>query len=359
MKQPKYSVSQRPMQKLMERTGTWMFLAPTGGIALGKGLGSVFSVIRLGLVPRVSIPYIHKRLGFKKRISDLPEKQRSWLKPFLQKEHTFLHGRLTGKGADVRRRFLKIAKDELYIMALSQMGYCRRRNTAYPSIASANPHGKVSFLLSDEGTGLWTQPNYLTGKFMTLSLDKRWHRYHRFFFFHKLLKILRKEIYVKPHWRCTLYDASVLAGMSQCSSELPSAFLWNMIAIEMLLTARGDKYSKMLPERAEAFLGWTVDWRKRRFQDRIRELYDKRCKLVHEGNRDVIEVSDILFADELLFNLLNNLVRHHKLFTSRRKVVEFSERIRAEKLLKLKSKTQPKTLSFTRKRYRPEDFEKI
>src|SRR5690606_20271832 len=119
---------------------------------------------------------------------------------------------------------------------------------------------------------------------------------------------------------------------------------------------RTDKLSEALPARVEAFIGWSQDWQVSDYEGRIRELYQKRSTVVHRGARDAVSMVDVLFSDELIVNVLMNIVRHPSLFGSKAKVVEFSEKVRAERLLGVRPRVRPKTLQMLgAPPYGPED----
>jgi hypothetical protein len=131
------------------------------------------------------------------------------------------------------------------------------------------------------------------------------------------------------------------------ANDLLKSFVWNMVALEMLLTGQQDKLLDTLPRRAEALLGWVFFWEDEDYEGRIREVYRKRNLLLHQGKRDAITEQDVAFTDHLLLNLLANLVRHPKLFRSKDDVLKFSERVEAERVLGITPKVRPGTLMFT------------
>lgn len=178
-------------------------------------------------------------------------------------------------------------------------------------------------------------------------------------FFFTLLKVLNNEIYVARSWRNELKRAAILLGQSQCCSDVAQSFLWNMIALEILLTRQGDKYTDVLPTRIEAFLGWVGFWTVERYSERIKELYRKRCDFVHNGNQKNITISDLLFTDDLLQNLLMNLMRHISLFNSKAAVIEFSKKIEAEHVLGMRPGVRPKSLRFFSRTYTERDYQEI
>jgi hypothetical protein len=277
-------------------------------------------------------------------------------KYFFADRATFAVIRCTGKPDELEAPVLKRIRDELAILALSQLGYARRRWIAVPSIAGERPVLRRSYLAIDSADGDYTQPNETVGGFETLALNAGWLHFQRRLFFLDLLPILRGRGKLSAQWRHDLWNAAVLMGLSQTSIDLPQAFLWNMIALEILLTRQDDPYTDALPARAEAFLGWVWEWKASNLDQRIRDAYGKRCLLVHRGQREVIAPKDLLLTDDLVLNLLWNIVAHIDLFPSKDAIVEFSRKLEAERLLGVKPKTRPKTLHFLKPSYSDDDY---
>jgi hypothetical protein len=186
-------------------------------------------------------------------------------------------------------------------------------------------------------------------------------------FFTRLLKILRGEIDVARGWREELRRATVIIGESIGANDLFKSFLWNWVALETLLTRKGDKVGEMLPKRAEALLGWALLsddpeitlWAAGEYTARIEDVYRKRNRLLHQGKRDGITEQDVVFTDHLLLNLLSNLVALPKVFHSKDAIIEFSEKVEAERILGVKPRVRPKDLRFIGTLPRPESRLKI
>lgn len=240
-------------------------------------------------------------------------------------------------------------REELLILSLSQLGYGSRDRNARPVVAhsSAGPTLESQLLVSRK-TNRSVLSSTARGGMATLYVDGRWKQWQKVAFFSDLMKILRRETKVAPRWRQVLWDVAVMAGQSQVSDDLPQAFLWNVIALEALLAEQTDKKSDVLPSRIEAFIGWAADWGLKDYERRIKEAYDKRSILVHQGDRGCITPEDLDFSDRLLFNILVNIVKHPQLFGSKKGIVEFSRRVEAERVLGLKPHVRPKTLHFFR-----------
>lgn len=193
-------------------------------------------------------------------------------------------------------------------------------------------------------------------KWHDLKIDRQWKQKASQFFFAKLLKALNGKIQLDSAWRGDLRKASILVGKSLVSSDIPSSFLWNMVALEVLLTQQGEKHSRELPARIEAFFGWVPFWDDRKFRANISRAYRLRCALVHDGSIEGISRRDIVFTDELLFNLLNTLLGHTRMFTSKASVIDFARRVEAERFLGIKPKVRPRTLRYHSKRYTQDDL---
>lgn len=266
--------------------------------------------------------------------------------------------RITGTASDASKKFKKKVTEQLNLLALSQLGVSRRRHNAYPTISAGSTRLRSAQiqLATPDGVPAHVQ-NKFQGKCGELVIDAHWKRSEQTFFFRKLLRLLDPKSILSNSWRQDLTRAAHLAGESQCLTDIAGAFLLNMIAVEILLTGSSDRYSDALPKRAESFLGWAADWKLRNYESRIGAIYRKRCDLVHRGRKDEITKGDLFFSDDLLFNVLINIVRHPRLFRSKELLIEFSSKVQAEKLLGIKSRTRPKTLSLSQPVYSSMDFD--
>lgn len=346
-------------RKVAERQDSWAIIAPVAGLILKAAVNYEVRIDRVTFVSAARLPYRRKRFGIGVPLSTLRQPPSS-LGAFFEKVETFALLRRTGVPEDIEPEFVRLAREEIAILALSQLGFRKRRNNAFPVLAQEKLFGSLDYLFLSTDGSRWKETSKTIGSFFELELDTRWKAFHRKFFFFDLLKILRRDVsVVKKGWRDDLYRAAVLAGQSQCSNDIPQAFLWNMIVLELLLTARDDRYREALPQRAKALLGWAIDWDVNRFEEQINNLYSKRCALVHQGIRDRITIGDLLFTDDLVFNLFSNIVRHPSTFPSKQALIEFSRKVEAEHLLGVKARVRPKTLHFFSRQYTPRDLSQL
>jgi hypothetical protein len=339
--------------------GTWLFLAPVRNLNIGKAVGFEFTVNRITFVDASKLARRRKKYGLSHPISEIKKQYKGIIDSFFHEEKTFATLRLTGTGKELKQKFIDHINDELSIISLSQLGYSRRAHNTSPALSEEKKLGRRSSLMFNLTSDTSFQPNEVVGKIGSLSLNEDWKQFQKKSFFYDLIKIISGKTKVAPNWRKDITNAAILAGQSQCGQDIPQCFLWNMIALETLLTQKDDKYSEKLPERTEAFIGWSNDWSEDKFEDKIKDIYKKRCLLVHAGERDNIGIADILFSDDLILNVLNNIVKHPEIFGSKRKLIEFSEKVQAEHILGVKAKVRPKTLRLLRPRYTEEDLKKI
>jgi len=319
---------------------TYVFLAPINNLVLTDSVNFEFKVINVTFIDGNKLYRIRKRIGIPHRISTL--KKNPMFNNFLKVSKVYATTRLTGTLSTLKPQFFNIARDELALLNLSLLGYSRRRERDFLYISEDCP--SCLFLNSTNA-----RFEFLNNP-SPLSLDGTWVNCGKRSFYLDLLKILRNEtrIRIAASWVDDLKRASILAGQSQCSYDIPQAFLFNMIALELLITQRGDKVKDALPARAESFLGWIGFWEIDDYPEKIKDIYEKRCSLVHQGSRNEISLDDLIFTDNLLLNLLNNIVRHISLFRTKQDIIDFSKKVEAEHILGIRQRVRPKTMTFVR-----------
>jgi hypothetical protein len=331
--------------------GSWVFIVPVGELYLTETVGREFRVDRVTFVDRDRIPRVRTKLGLGATVGEIKSEIKRtypyW--DFFDSAPAFAVMKQTGEPEKVQHHCLKIIREELSILALSKLGMSRERMGPI-ALAGENTRSQITFLAHKaRDRDLFGAPYLPTAPSYQLVLHRRWKNYQDRFFFTKLLKILRRETKVEGDWCEELRRASVLIGESVGANDLLKSFMWNWVALEMLLAIRRqDKTRETLPKRAEALLGWATYWELENYEDQIKGVYKKRNNLIHEGKRDAISQKDLAFTDHLLFNLLTNLVNQPKHFRSKNDVIEFSEKIKAERLLGVRHTVRPKNLRFAR-----------
>ena len=341
---------------IKEKYDNWTFIVPISGVSLSETFYNEFRIKRCTLITDEKLKRVRKRFGVYQKLSSYRIKLHDNL---LNESKILAVIRYTGKPRNFIDKCLKYIQDELAILSVSMLGYDKRRYGAAPTILGKSVVNRVIYALLSGSCSDATLNYALEGKPDTLYLNKKWKDYHKNFFFHKLHRIINGDFYLNREWRNTIERASVLIGKSFCSNELVQAFLMNMFALELLLTEQNDKYSIELPKRIEAFIGWTGLWDEENYPEAIKRIYVKRCKIVHAGQLETITVEDLLLTDDLLFNIMNNIVQHINIFPDKKSLIEFSNKVQAEKTLGIKSKIRPKSFSHMSRYYSRSDKKQI
>ena len=341
-------------------SGQWVYIIPVSGLILTDDINNEFIINRVTFVTVKKLIKVRKRFGIRKKLSELRSNMYhdSFFNQLEPTVAIFRHG---GKPSEITTKVTRLVIEALEILATSQLGYSKRRFNSFPSVLDVRV-SLMKYLCLNENNDSSLISQNLVGKIGDLVLDKRWKNWHKKFFFLDLIRIINRKLQADDSWRINLYRVARLIGQSLTSNNIAHSFLLNMIAIEALLTKQYDKYREELPNRIEAFIGWTGYWARSNYKDQINNLYTKRCQYVHDGNESNIEIKDLLFTDDIIFNMLVNIIHHINLFKRKEDVISFTEKVSAEHLLGIvgrKSKIRPKTLSFFKGKYTAEDYKKI
>lgn len=341
---------------IISKKKSWIYIVPIYNLEISSDLDGEFTLGRVKFVSNKKIPHITKRLGislcYKKIL------QADYEKDFFNSAKTFAFYSFSGNPKEEKIKCRLVVDNMISVLSISQLGYCTRRNNSQFGFNDVRIFSQNFCVQRDSETRVFNFTNEV--KVLPFILNKEWRDFHKNFFFFKLCKILfpndEKGKKLDNSWKETILRAAVIIGKSIQSRDLSSCFIWNMIVVEMLLTMQGDKYTDALPKRVEAFVGWVKGFEDTKNNEVINDLYKKRCAFVHDGNTAKIEIKDLLFLDDLVFNLFLNIANHINIFPNKKAIVSFSEKIQAEKLLGIKSKMIPKTFKFMKRHWDEDDF---
>lgn len=333
---------------IRDRQATWAFIAPVSNVIVTEDIGWEVQIDRVTLVAASHLPRRRKRLGIRDRISKLRSQKHGVFDRFFSNVNTFAILRQTGTGVSAETECLRLVQEELAILSSSQLCYARRNRSAKPTIQIGQMADMLSYLQLDTETEMWRQPNNAIPPFMSLRLDGSWKEQQRNSFFDKLLIVIRGDEYRQKSWAQILRRVAILVGNSQSHSEVYLSLIWNMIALELLVTNQGEMVKNEIDDRPRAILGGSPRWESERFANRIIDLYRKRNIFVHEGRIDHIESDDLVFSDRLLCNLLNNIVRFPGIFPSKQGLVDFAEDVKAAERLGQRRVIRPAAMTIRR-----------
>lgn len=328
--------------KAMDSKGKWVFIFPIQNLEISKEIKSEFRVDRVRFVTGKKLRSLASTLGIDPSRFELASK----VGESLSDRCTYGVVQHGGVLKTIVTKVNSILAEEIDIISASQLLYKRRQSSCPIRLADSGARGFTTQIVMDSASDQGFVRSQISEHPFPLVINKHWKAYHKELFFLRFLKILQGSTNVANSWRDTLARSVRLAGRSFNAVDHGAAFLWNVIALEALISRQGDKYATAIPERIEALLGWIGFWDTANFHTRIEELYQLRCKVVHDARLDLVNPADIRFSEELLMNVLSNLVRHPRLFSCKDDVIAFAEKVAAQKLLGKRLTTRPKTLIF-------------
>lgn len=345
-------------ERIQNQKGLWLFVMPVSGISFAKDTVNEIVIDKITFVSALRLPRVRARLGFPITLKELSKKRH--IGEFFNDYKVYAVSLMGGEGAKREEEFLQSVEDELSIISASQLGYGRRRNHSFLSSSVDRKLGfSRVFMLNTLNDDSVISHNNLGAKRHDLIINNKWVKDQRGSFFYYLIDILNGRMGTTDNWTRDIRNAAILAGQSQSCDKLTHAFLLNMIAIETLLTSQGDSYSSVLPKRVEAFIGWTTAWAIGDFENRIQGAYKKRCAFVHAGKFDGLTVRDLVFSDDILFNVFFNIVKNIDIFRSKEDLILFSKKVEAEHLLGIDTKVRPKNIAFIQPVYNDKDYQQI
>ncbi len=329
----------------------WLFVAPISGLELTDSTKSEFKVGNVIFVTKKKLPKIRKKLGIPVRISELSKfGKKENVTDFFTYSSTYAVCSFTGTPDEKRTENIRIIEDAINLISFSNLGYSRRKFQSKIEIKRSKGFMHFRTIALDKINKRYSL-NFRTLHAMPIVLNENWLSFHKSFFYLKLLSIINGEHKINTKWKNLLISVAKLVGKSLNSHDIPEAFLQNVIALEMLLVSQGEKIEEKLLERSRYFLDWSEDWKNDRIEDKIKIIYKKRCDYVHDGKTQDITKDDLIFTDDLIFNLINNILNHIEKISSKGQLIEFSEKYLAEKKLGLESNYQFGKFQFVRKTY--------
>lgn len=312
--------------KKIQKTN-WLLSIPIYNLIIEKELGGEIKIGNVIFVANYKINRIRKRLGIKESIKSL-----------FGDADTYAFLRCSNLSEDDAIGKIWLIKQAFWLLASSQIMYSQRHNLIHFGSPEHSTHHTREYYLFNTKGGASRGYGETTSPIFEYRLDKQWENIvSKFFFFH-LLKIINRETSVVWRWRKILERAAILSAKSYFESDIATAFLYNWIAIELLLKDRSGNTEYIIVDRITALFGWLKDEDEEYWKKAIKSLYKKRNKFVHGGEATQINIEDLLISDKILHNLLINLIRLYKHFPSKSSVTDFCEEVNARKLLGLKIK---------------------
>ena len=349
-----------------EKTGgkpeksNWSLFVPIHNLEISKDLGGEIRIGQVTFLSSERIPSRRKRLGLFKKVTQYRKIFERGGAPKMfssAKVYAFLKTRRTAE--DNLAREFGFIRDAVYILASSQF-YRRKRNDRVPFGSPEHSlHLFDEYLLfeNDADTSKWTQMRLDPAQ--PYRLNKQWKKFLSHHFFPHLLKVLNGSMDLTPGWKHSLRKAAILAGQSQFARNLWEAFLYDMIALEVLLTHPGDRFPDAIIERLVAFFGWVTKEDREPWERLVSRLYDLRCRFIHDGQSSDLTIRDLIDADMILANLLYNLCVLTRAIRSKQNIVDLAAKLAARQTLGMRLKERPRRIRFTRQIISEAEYQKL
>lgn len=343
----------------------WIIIAPISGLWLSEAIQNELKVGNVIFVSKNKLPRIRKRLGIKRPVSKLseiglnnPSSIKESLKEFFKYSKTYAVLNFSGTPKENYNSNIRIIEDAINIISFSNLGYSTRKFNSKIHIKNSKYVLNNKTLAIDKKKLRLRLGNKSIHP-IPLELNDRWKNFHKEFYFLKLLKLANGEIKINNKWKKTLISVAKLMGKSLNSHDIPESFLKNVIALEMLLVNQSEKIEEKIIERSRYLLDWCDKWEKENIEIKIKKIYKKRCNYVHDGKYENITKEDLIFTDDLVFNIYNNLLKNTDKIISKGKLIEFSYKYICEKELNLKSQYQFGNFQYISKSYKESELQNI
>ena len=315
--------------------------APVYGLELGSLVNDEIRIGRVMFVSASKIPRIRKRLGLYDTVANLRAIIRNDRYELLGNAPVYavVINLRDPEDRDIKKE-LRLIKDAYWLLASSFAYHIRRKNAA---LSLTTPIASNSILdTSVFGPNSFTVNNRFNAAFQPNRCDGYWKQNAENHHFFALQKVVDKTYDVQGNWRKSIVRAATLFGQSFLAKHLAEAFMYNMIAIETLLSVQGDKFPSSLVDRIVALFGWMTNEDSEPWKLTIDRLYKLRCGYVHDGKHGSITGDDLFEADTILQNLLANVCKNTKYIRCKADIAALSERVAAMQVLGLPIKRREK-----------------
>lgn len=222
---------------------------------------------------------------------------------------------------DLRRRGFQEATHACHILA-STLFCCggRRHEIGFALDGEQFTGARRALLLHPEGRFASTHRS-VVGALKKVNLDKEWFSsvsdteiIELFGVFHNLQ--------LDATWRRQIWSAATLLGRSRLAMTMADGFLFNIMALETLLTNRGERNGHRLACRLFGLLGWHLSQVRPECFEEIQRLHDIRCQIVHDSDYTNLTVRQLLLSDIYATHALLNVVRMSKIVRSKAELQE-------------------------------------
>jgi len=236
----------------------WSLLVKVPNLLISADIGGEFRIECVTFIAGRKIPRIRKRLGFGQRISKWS--RRLGRDPLFEPDASYAHIEASSRAeSDLSHEYRRL-NEAIYILASSLFDRTtKREGPPFGRLDAKHPQTGEEIMF-ERGGSKWKTRWSSLGQVSPYVLNKDWQRYLSHHFFPALVHLLNADNSdIEWRWRWNIRRAAILAGQSLFSPRLEDAFLRNMVALEVLLSHRGDRFPDALVDRVHAVFGWLSD----------------------------------------------------------------------------------------------------
>ncbi len=329
--------------------GRYGVFFPVFGLSLDDDIGNEFRFRRVLFISAKKIPRIRKRLGLPEVLSFYRKNCLSW-KPILNEAQTYawVPFSVNEKKIDISLE-RRLAQNAVWILSsslFSRYDRHRYRLSIKPNIDNGIHESAFIFDLckpemqSSQGV---LEP------IQDYNLGKTEYAYLRGHFFSELIEVNSKNTPIKAKWLKLINRAASLAGRSYLADTLSDAFMYVMIAIEVLLSQRGDKHRDVIANRINSLFSWYFDNDDEEWKSIVNRLYNLRCDFVHDGKGDDLNGLDLYYAEIILRNLIRNICMNPSRFPTKGSIAAYAKKVEARRVLGLPLRLKDEGFWFSKK----------
>ncbi len=221
---------------------------------------------------------------------------------------------------DKTTAFSELRQAALILAASTAFSITRSDHKGFGIIGDPQLSNKRVICLEKYGEGFDGTLENL-GTMISFKLDSIW---HQAIVGTRILELFNRitDSNLDADWRRQIRQSAAMLGRSIISLELSDAFLFNVIALETLLTTKGHRNGKSLSRRIKGLTGWQFEGSNVDYERHITDIHNVRCEIVHDSDYRNLTVENLLWADLFLKNCLLNVVVNPNWFTSKDKMAK-------------------------------------
>jgi len=301
-------LSRPKSSELEERESDWLLLIPIEKLAISDE-SPIDGSLEVGNVTFCSPERTKQELGDLIRDPESGYTQLAKRSAKLDEASAFVVLRQAGRLRSLRPTAHAAVRDAINILVAASCTWHGRMHPVATGPFGCSPSLGRYCAAFDLSVGGAVGNEQSIAPFQTLFIDKRWHQHLRDTGFIDVFDAIR-EGSICPQWRRQIRCAASMYGRSLSTVELPDALVFNVIAMETLLTRPSERNGRALARRIKGLLGWDFRRSYPEYEDHVKSLHQVRCAIVHDSDPRGVTGRLLLASDLFVENCLLNIARN-------------------------------------------------